>query len=304
MSQQASATPSAKEGKHIFGWVFGIFFLLMALAMIFTSFISGLAMLILGLLLLPPFRQWFEQKINTKIPRVAALLIGIVLFVVAAVALPNKQQSSQVAQDTTKSTNATVDVVTNTNAVPVNTNTVANSNQTATTTNTPQNTNQPEPTPVVVEPVKEEPKPEPTTIDKLWIALDDSIKTRTGYDVQWDEENKTVWLTRTQDTFWDEKDLVEDTYTDFVKFGKLAFQIDGVDYIDISYQVPFTDEFGAETMKDAVGLQMKKETFEKFNWENLKYQPIYQTMQDNAEYQTIHPSIRKKIDESKLILSF
>lgn len=199
--------------------------------------------------------------------------------------------TNQIAQDTPMDTKTTTNQVANIN--------VANTNTAATT-----NTNQVEVAPVVVEPVKEEPKPEPTTLDKLWTALDDSIKTRDGYDVKWDEEYKTVYLTRTQDTFWSEDALVEDTYRDLVRFGQAAFKVDGVEYVDISYQVPFTDEFGAKTTKDAVSLQMKKETFERFNWDNLKFQPIYQTMQDNAEYQNINPSVRAGLVESELVLKF
>lgn len=244
-------------------------------------------MLVLGLLLLPPSRKWFESKINKKIPRLVALGVGTVLFVVAMVAYPtHSNNTKQIVQDNTKDTNTV-------------TNQVANTNTAATT-----NTNQAEVTPVVVEPVKEEPKPEPTTLDKLWIALDDSIKTRDGYDVKWDEEYKTAYLTRTQDTFLNEHFLVEGVYQDLVRFGQAAFKIDGVEYVDISYKLPFIDEFGTKTINTAVGLQMKKETFEKFNWDNLKFTPIYKTMQDNAEYQVIMPSIRAGLVESELLLKF
>lgn len=277
--------PSKKESKHILGWVFGIFVLFIALIIVFKGFISGIAMLLLGLFLLPPSRKLFESKINKKIPRVVTGIVGFILFLVSIFAFPSQpNQTSPVAQDTSSNTNSTVNEVTN-------------------TTNAPTSTNQADVEPVTTPEVKEEPKPEPSTLDNLWTALDSSIKTRNGYDVKWDEENKTVSLTRTQDTFWDQDDLVEDAYADFVKFGKVAFQVDGVEYVDISYQVPFTDEFGAESIKRAVGLQMNKETFQKFTWENLEYQPIYQTMQDNCEYQFIHPNIRAGLVESELILS-
>jgi hypothetical protein len=236
-----------------------------------------------------------------------AFFIGTFFIAASIFTFPSStDNTAKIAQNTNKNTNVATNAVVNTNEVVPNEDT-----NTADVVNAPvvSNTNvvqepvQEEVAPAVVEEVKEEPKPEPTTLDKLWIALDDSIRTRNGYDVQWDEEYKTAWLTRTQDTFWDEQDLVEDTYTDFIKFGQEAFRVDGVEYVDISYQVPFVDEFGAESIKDAVGLQMGKETFEKFNWENLEFQPIYQTMQDNTEYQSIHPSIRAGLVEGELMLS-
>lgn len=273
MSEKSSATPPQQENKHTLGWIFGVLFLIGGLGMFTESFLTGLTTTLVGLVILPPSRKWLEQKLNRTLSRPILIVISVILLAIGGVGMP----------DTTATT--------------TNTNTVVQENEpTPVEQVTPENT--PEEQAVPVEAPKEE-----TITDKLWKALDASIKSRDGYDVQWEEEKGTAKLIRTKDTFWDENSLVRDTYTDFVKYGREVFQIEGVNRIEIEYMAPFTDSFGNESNQRAVGILMTKEEFQKFNWDNLNYQPVYQQIQDHAVYQFIHPAIMKDTSEDKLFLS-
>lgn len=118
MTQQASLSPT-KENKHTLGWIFGVLFLVGGLSMFTSSFISGICILIVGLLLLPPSRKWLEQKIKRTLSRSILIVVSVVLFIVAGVALPGSSTTDKtsVAQDTKQ----TVEEATNADANGVST---------------------------------------------------------------------------------------------------------------------------------------------------------------------------------------
>lgn len=83
-----------KESKHVLGWIFGVLFLVVGLAMFTSSFISGLMTTALGLILLPPSRKWLEEKINKKLSRAVIIGVGIVMLGIAGAALPSDTQTN------------------------------------------------------------------------------------------------------------------------------------------------------------------------------------------------------------------
>lgn len=72
---------------------------------------------------------------------------------------------------------------------------------------------------VVINKVVEQPIQQVSIIDKLWTALDDSIKTRSGYNIQYDEATKTAKISYVSKTAWDENALVRNSYTILVQYG-------------------------------------------------------------------------------------
>lgn len=142
-----------------------------------------------------------------------------------------------------------------------------------------------------------------TTTDKLWVALDNSMKTREGYKVEYDESSKTASIIKTSTDFWDETSMVRGSFTTLVKFGKEAFKIDGVEAVRVVTRTEFTDQYGKKGIEDAVRIIMNKSEFGKFNWDNLKYQSVYNQIKNASEGFYIHPAILKKLDTSKLYLS-
>lgn len=139
-------------------------------------------------------------------------------------------------------------------------------------------------------------------MDQLWKAADSGLKTREGVEIKYNQYDKVAILTKTEESSWDENSLVRDAYTTFVKYGREAFKLDGVDHVMVNLNTTFTDSYGNNKTDTAVVVEMTKENFQKFNWDNLKYTPVSQQIETASEQYYIYPSIEKKLDTSKLYL--
>jgi len=175
---------------------------------------------------------------------------------------------------------------TSSNSKTENTQTATQAQQTA--TSTPEPTKQAKPL---------------TTTDKLWVALDNSMKTRDGYSVEYDESSRSASVIKTTTDAWDESSLVRGSFTTLVKYGTEAFKIEGVDSVRVVIKTEFTDQYGKKAMEDAVRIIMNKSEFSKFDWNNLKYQSVYNQIKNASEGFYIHSAILKKLDSDKLYLS-
>ncbi len=179
----------------------------------------------------------------------------------------------------------------------------SSSNNSTQTKTTPTPTTQTESVAQPSVQVTKQPEKPMTMTDKLWKALDDSMKTRDGYTVEFDESSKTASVTHTSTSFWDENSLVKGSFTTLVKFGKEVFKIDGVDSVRVVVKTEFTDQYGKKNIEDAVRIIMLKSEFNKFQWENLAYQPVYSQIKNASETLYIHSAIMQKLDPEKLYLS-
>jgi hypothetical protein len=143
----------------------------------------------------------------------------------------------------------------------------------------------------------------PMTIsDKVWKALDDGIKTRKGYVVDYDSSSKIASISLTQEIFYSETSMVKDSFITLVKFGKEVFKIDDVDAVRVVIKSDFTDQFGKKSTEDAVRIVMRKSEFGKYQWDNLRYTSVYTQFKNSAEELYIHPAIFKKVELDKLYL--
>lgn len=95
-----------KESKHILGWTFGVLFLLTSLGMLTESFISFVATLALGLILLPPSRKWLENKIDRKLSRGVLISIGVVLLGITGAGLPTNSTEETKVVDSVENNEA------------------------------------------------------------------------------------------------------------------------------------------------------------------------------------------------------
>lgn len=175
--------------------------------------------------------------------------------------------------------------------------------------NIAKSTNQPNPT--------QRPKQEPistssptpkalSTMDKLWQAADKIFHERRGMDIHYNPTSKTVILTYgdKDSMFLNESGIVEGLLATFVEYGKQVFQLEGVDKLEVSVRTVFTDSYGKENLENAVIMDMDKEEFQKYSWDNLRFQPIYYQMKKSASELYIHPAILKKIDLGKIKLKY
>lgn len=139
--------------------------------------------------------------------------------------------------------------------------------------------------------------------DNVWIALDNSMKTRKNYSVEYNESSKTASITFTSLDFYDESSMVRGSFTTLVKFGMEAFKIDGVDSVQVVVRTEFTDQYGKKSVEDAVRIIMSKSEFNKFDWNNLEYQPVYNQIKNASEGFYIHPAVLLKLNPDKLYLA-
>jgi len=142
-----------------------------------------------------------------------------------------------------------------------------------------------------------------TVMDKLWLALDSSIKTREGYNISFNKKNKTATLVYTKKDSWDENSFARDVYSTLVKYGKEAFQISGVSAITVKCKTGFTDKYGKSKTEVGMIVTMPKKEFSRFDWDNLNYQPIYKKMESSCSKHYIHPAIWKNLDYDDVFLS-
>lgn len=145
-------------------------------------------------------------------------------------------------------------------------------------------------------------QPTPTTVDKLWTALDDSIGDRSGMDIKYDKGAKSAELINYQSAFINTNDTVGAAYRDFVQWGQKIKDIPGVEQIDVKTQTDFTDSYGKTAKENACEIIMSTKNFKKYNWDNLIGQPIHQQLNQSGML-IIHPAIMKdiKLDDIKLL---
>lgn len=148
----------------------------------------------------------------------------------------------------------------------------------------------------------------PTTIHLLWIATDNSLKSRDGVDVKYNEQTKIAELiiTRKSDSFWDEKAVIQSGYSSFVKWGKEVAKVSGPETITVTLKTDFKDNYGKDTLQNAVDISMQVADFKKFDWNGLVGSVIAPQLQSSSMntlgYLVVHPALRSELSNAKLYL--
>jgi len=146
----------------------------------------------------------------------------------------------------------------------------------------------------------EESKIEESTQTKLKKIADKIINKQGSVEIEFDQKDGTATLTYSKDQFYSEETVIKTGYTYLIKFGKEAFNLSEIKAILIVVKTNFTDQYGKSTMEPGVSVEMTKEEFQKFDWDGLKYQSLYDTFVKSASFHYINPVLLKTIDTSKL----
>jgi len=126
---------------------------------------------------------------------------------------------------------------------------------------------------------------------------------RVSPEFEYDSQSRIARRVIEKESFWNEDSLIERTYGTLIELGRKAFQRSDVDSIEVIVRSNFIDEYGKKELKDAIWLKMPRKNFEKYNWKNLEYLPVFRQMKEACEKHWIHPAIWKKVNPSDLILS-
>ena len=106
-------------------------------------------------------------------------------------------------------------------------------------------------------------------------------------------------------TFINNTDMANSIWKFFVKFSEEAFTYENINEIKVAITTEFIDSYGNSVFDEAVYVDMTKENFELFNWDNLKFT----NPQNNPELLTksnyyVHPVIYRDVDLDKLKMSY
>jgi len=75
--------------KLISAWIFSVLFIVAGIGAFTESVLSGIFMLLAGIIILPPFNKFLEKKYNLKITTWLKIIIVLVLLVFSGMAIPN-----------------------------------------------------------------------------------------------------------------------------------------------------------------------------------------------------------------------
>lgn len=96
---------------------------------------------------------------------------------------------------------------------------------------------------------------------------------------------------------WDDTGFVSDCLSDYIDICSKAYQLEGVNKIELFVFVDFTDSKGNVNQEKGFSMCMPKKNFDTYTWENLKYtKGIYNTLIHDCELWTVHAGIEKNVN--------
>ena len=151
-----------------------------------------------------------------------------------------------------------------------------------------------------------------TPESKIKKAVGDIIKPENLKSATYSADTKTVKVeynphSKIGDTSYamiSSDSFVREIYTNLVKIGKVVFQVENVEKLNMVAYVDFMDNYGKSKEERGGEILFSKKEFNKFQWDNLEYQPISKEIKQTALDYYIHPAIAKEVNEKDLFLSF
>ena len=106
-------------------------------------------------------------------------------------------------------------------------------------------------------------------------------------------------------TFLNNTEMANHIWQFFIPFATEAFTYDGVKEVKVAITSEFIDPYGKSVFDNAVSIDMLKEDFALFNWENLRFTNPKDNQQliDKSNY-FINGAIYKDVKPEKLKISF
>lgn len=115
-------------------------------------------------------------------------------------------------------------------------------------------------------------------------------------------DNKMIvkYKTETPLTF---NTLLREVLSFYVKIGNIVYTETEIQQFDFVINGDVTDEYGAQKVDRLIEILMPKDRFIKYKWENLEYQPIYNTFIKETDIFYILYAMRSQIDIDKIFLT-
>ena len=146
--------------------------------------------------------------------------------------------------------------------------------------------------------------------EKTYSADADSIKEMAsdlfdfnydGLEVSYDADIDEAFVVTYRITEY--KDITTFVYQNinrYIHFCQRAYDIAGIDRVRFDVKLLGQDQYGKDY--EIMGLQelMTRETFDKFEWDNLAYQNIWEVFNDECYYFGVAPEIISDVDTEKI----
>jgi len=111
-------------------------------------------------------------------------------------------------------------------------------------------------------------------------------------------------LVNENETYWDETAMLNSAYERMVKYGKSAFEINGVEQVGVNISTKMMDSHGKESVEEVIRVAIIKTSYKDYNWDNMQYvDNFYDKMVDAVSVNYINPGIFRKLDLGKVHLN-
>lgn len=131
--------------------------------------------------------------------------------------------------------------------------------------------------------------------------IKDILKNKQDINIVQEDNNMTV--TYKTDTPLTYNSLLNEVLSFYVKIGKEIYTQSEIEVFNFIVNGTVTDQYGTESIDKLIEISMPKENFQKYNWENLEYKPIYNSFIKDTEIFYILFSIRKELDLDKIFIT-
>ena len=119
-------------------------------------------------------------------------------------------------------------------------------------------------------------------------------------DVTFDDFDEAYVVSYTDDQIYNITSFVNQNLSRYINFCRFAYQIDGLTHVRFDVTLEGIDQYGKDYNIIGVSEIMRKETFDKFDWDNLFLRNIWDVMNDESDYCGIAPEIISDVDTSKI----
>lgn len=98
-----------------------------------------------------------------------------------------------------------------------------------------------------------------------------------------------------------EQMLLKNAISDYINFCIAAYEKDStLDRVTFNIYEPVIDAKGNSDTQKVVGIQMTREKFDTYNWENMRGRPVYDTFSVDCEYFYVLAGVLNKVDISSV----
>lgn len=159
----------------------------------------------------------------------------------------------------------------------------------------------PEPTATVTQAATPSPTPSPTPVDRQKGILN-FIKDKDIRDIK--VEGNSAFISFKPQTIWNETDALNEVYIRLVNYSGSIFAEDSldIDTVGVDLYNEYIDEYGKSSDVMTVSLIIDKQTYEKYDWKKLRFQPIYETMRTACSKHFIIPTFMRNVNRDNLYL--